>query len=84
MVRDENSDWFDLAGAARINLGDLDVILMRKDPPFDMEYIYTTYILDRAALKGVLIVNDPEALRNINEKAYTAWFPELTPLSISS
>ena len=82
VVRDDNSDWFDLGDATTVNLGDLDVILMRKDPPFDMEYIYTTYILDRAALQGALIVNDPEALRNINEKAYTAWFPELTPLTL--
>ena len=81
-VRDDNADWFDLGESSRVNLGDLDVILMRKDPPFDMEYIYTTYILDRAALKGALIVNAPEALRNINEKAYTAWFPDLTPLTL--
>jgi len=60
------------------SLGALDVILMRKDPPFDMEYIYTTYILDRAHAAGALIVNDPQALRDMNEKAYTAWFPDCT------
>jgi glutathione synthase len=49
---------------------------MRKDPPFDMEYVYTTYILDRAQSQGALVVNDPEGLRNMNEKVYTAWFPE--------
>ena len=81
-VRDDNDDWYSLGERQDIALGDLDAILMRKDPPFDMEYVYTTYILDRAALKGALIVNDPEALRNINEKAYTAWFPELTPLTL--
>jgi glutathione synthase len=81
-VRDDDHDWFEFGDSGRVNLGELDVILMRKDPPFDMEYIYTTYILDRAALKGALVVNDPEALRNINEKAYTAWFPELTPRTL--
>ena len=55
---------------------------MRKDPPFDMEYVYTTYILDRAATAGALVVNSPQALRDMNEKAYTAWFPECTPLSL--
>ena len=81
-VRDDNDDWFDLGEQREIDLGDLDVILMRKDPPFDMEYVYTTYILDRAKLAGALIVNAPQALRDMNEKAYTAWFPECTPLTL--
>jgi glutathione synthase len=81
-VRDDNADWFDLGDPSDIELGSLDAILMRKDPPFDMEYIYTTYILDRALDAGTLIVNNPEALRNMNEKAYTAWFPECTPLTL--
>jgi glutathione synthase len=55
---------------------------MRKDPPFDMEYVYTTYILDRARAAGALVVNHPQALRDMNEKAYTAWFPECTPLTL--
>ncbi len=81
-VRDDNEDWYTLGEPELMNLGDLDVILMRKDPPFDMEYIYTTYILDRAAYGGALVVNEPEALRNVNEKAYTAWFPQLTPRTL--
>jgi glutathione synthase len=81
-VRDSNDDWFELGTSQGIDLGDLDVILMRKDPPFDMEYVYTTYILDRAAAAGALIVNHPQALRDMNEKAYTAWFPECTPLTL--
>ena len=81
-VRDDNSDWFELGDPSEIELGSLDAILMRKDPPFDMEYIYTTYILDRALDAGALIVNHPEALRNMNEKAYTAWFPDCTPLTL--
>jgi len=81
-VRDRHDDWFDLAAPEEVDLGELDVILMRKDPPFDMEYVYTTYILDRAKLAGTLIVNDPQALRDMNEKAYTAWFPDCTPLTL--
>lgn len=81
-VRDNNDDWFEFGEQREIELGELDVILMRKDPPFDMEYVYTTYILDRAKLAGALIVNAPQALRDMNEKAYTAWFPECTPLTL--
>jgi len=81
-VTDDNSSWFELGEAAEVDLGQLDAILMRKDPPFDMEYIYTTYILDRAKAAGALIVNDPQALRDMNEKAYTAWFPECTPITL--
>ncbi|HEY1312897.1 MAG TPA: glutathione synthase [Steroidobacteraceae bacterium] len=68
--------WF-VRGATRdAKLGEFDVILMRKDPPFDMEYIYTTYILDRAEGQGALVCNRPQGLRDMNEKVYTAWFPE--------
>lgn len=81
-VRDNDDDWFDMGARQEMALGDLDAILMRKDPPFDMEYIYTTYILDRAAAEGALIVNDPQALRDMNEKAYTAWFPSCTPTTL--
>ncbi len=82
LVHDNDDAWFELGSRKRIALGDLDVILMRKDPPFDMEYIYTTYILDRAELAGTLVVNRPRALRDMNEKAYTAWFPELAPPTV--
>ena len=57
---------------------------MRKDPPFDMEYIYTTYILDRAEIQGALVVNRPDSLRDLNEKAYTAWFAEYCPPTLVS
>ena len=68
--------WFELGAAAVVKLGSFDAILMRKDPPFDMEYIYSTYVLDRAALQGALVVNQPQGLRDMNEKVFTAWFPE--------
>jgi glutathione synthase len=81
-VNDDNDGWFEFGSEQEVTLGELDVILMRKDPPFDMEYVYTTYLLDRAVLAGSLVVNAPQALRDINEKAYNAWFPELTPLTL--
>ena len=81
-VRDDNDRWFEFGDSEDVALGDLDVILMRKDPPFNMEYVYTTYMLDRARLAGALVVNDPQALRDMNEKAYTAWFPECTPTTL--
>jgi glutathione synthase len=81
-VRDDNDDPYTAGATQEVALGDLDVLLMRKDPPFDMEYVYTTYILDRAVAAGALVVNDPQALRDMNEKAYTAWFPECTPLTL--
>jgi glutathione synthase len=78
-VNDSQKDWFELGDPEHVGLGHLDVILMRKDPPFDTEYIYTTYILERAEIRGALIINRPGSLRDINEKAFTAWFPECCP-----
>jgi glutathione synthase len=78
-VRDDPNNWYSLDAPADIRLGELDVILMRKDPPFDTEYIYTTYILERAEELGCLVINRPAALRDINEKAFTAWFPQCCP-----
>ena len=63
--------WFELGAVQDVALGDMDVILMRKDPPFDMEFIYTTYILERAELAGAMVVNRPAGLRDMNEKVYT-------------
>ncbi len=76
-VRADPADWFTLGDAVDQPLGGFDAILMRKDPPFDMEFIYTTYILERAEAAGALVVNRPAGLRDMNEKVYTAWFPEL-------
>lgn len=75
-VRDDLHDWFDLGEPQLAPLAQFDVVLMRKDPPFDMEFIYTTYILERAEEQGVLVVNRPQGLRDMNEKVYTAWFPQ--------
>ena len=75
-VKDDPRAWFELGEAHTAPLAGFDVVLMRKDPPFDMEYIYTTYILERAEDQGVLVVNRPQGLRDMNEKVYTAWFPQ--------
>jgi len=75
-VFDDLANWFTLGQTQNAKLGEFDVILMRKDPPFDMEYVYTTYILDRAELQGALVCNRPQGLRDMNAKVYTAWFPE--------
>ncbi len=81
-VREDPDHWFTLGDVEQIRLGDLDVILMRKDPPFNMEYIYATYILQRAADAGALVVNRADSLRDMNEKAYTAWFADCAPTTL--
>ncbi len=77
---DQNYDkWYEFGSEQEIELSELNVVLMRKDPPFDTEFIYATYILERAEELGTLIVNKPQSLRDCNEKLYTAWFAEFTP-----
>jgi glutathione synthase len=73
---DDLRAWFTRGEPVAAKLGEYDVILMRKDPPFDTEYVYSTYILDRAEIQGALVCNRPQGLRDMNEKVYTAWFPE--------
>ncbi|HUT42287.1 MAG TPA: glutathione synthase [Gammaproteobacteria bacterium] len=83
-VRPDPQDWYTLGTARAAPLADLDVVLMRKDPPFDMEYLYTTYLLERAEVDGVLVVNRPAAIRDANEKLYTAWFADCcVPMRVS-
>lgn len=78
-VYDDNDHWFDAEAAQDAPLAEHDIILMRKDPPFDMDFIYTTYMLERAAVEGVYVSNRPSSLRDVNEKLYTAWFSEFCP-----
>ena len=78
-VKDTPKDWHSLGVEEDGPLSDLDLILMRKDPPFDMEYVSSTYILERAEDAGVLVVNRPQSLRDANEKVFTAWFPQCCP-----
>jgi len=78
-VADDPDDWFETGDASVTPLRDLDVILMRKEPPFDIEYIVATYVLERAEGQGALVVNRPQSLRDANEKAFVSWFPQCTP-----
>ena len=78
-VRDQAQDFYTLGEEQQYLLGELDVILMRKDPPFDSEFLYATHILDLAERAGALVVNKPQSLRDFNEKLFTAYFPELIP-----
>ncbi len=83
-VMEDEHHWFELGVPLEQPLGRLDVVLMRKDPPFDMEYIYTTYLLERAEQEGCLVVNRPQSLRDANEKLFTAWFSHCTPPTLVS
>jgi glutathione synthase len=75
----EPGHFYELGPVAATPLADLDVILMRKDPPFDNEYTYATYLLERAEQQGTLIVNKPQALRDCNEKLFATAFPDCSP-----
>jgi glutathione synthase len=75
----DSQRWFQLDAATIQPLGQMDVVLMRKDPPFDIEYIVATYTLERAQAAGTLVVNDPRSLRDANEKVFLAWFPQCSP-----
>jgi glutathione synthase len=84
-VRDNTTDWFSLAPLGSQPLDELDVVLMRRDPPFDMDYIYTTYMLELAETAGTMIINRPQSLRDANEKFFINNFPQCcVPMLISS
>ena len=78
-VRDDEKDWYEFGASSDIALSELDVVLMRKDPPFDMDYIYSTYLLEQAQRDGTLIVNDPRSVRDCNEKLFATQFPQCCP-----
>ncbi|MCY1270910.1 Glutathione synthetase [compost metagenome] len=76
--------WYELGEEVDLPLAELDVILMRKDPPFNNEYIYSTYLLEQAERAGVLVVNRPQSLRDCNEKFFSTLFPQCTPPTVVS
>jgi glutathione synthase len=79
-VRQDARTWYQFTGEPQSRkLEELDVILMRKDPPFDMEYIFSTYLLEHAERAGALVVNRAASLRDANEKVFAARFPQCTP-----
>jgi len=84
-VKNDQTGWFDFKEEKKIKLSELDVILMRQDPPFNSNYIYNTYVLESAEKEGVLVVNKPSSLRDCNEKVFATEFPECcTPFLVTS
>ncbi len=83
-VTDQQTDYYTLGEAQQVALGDVDVIIMRKDPPFDSQYLYATQMLSLAQDNGALVVNNPQALRDFNEKLFTSYFPEHIPDTLVS
>ena len=84
-VKRDPNDFYTLGDKTTAPVSDYDVILMRKDPPFDMRFIYATYMLDHAKAAGVLVVNDPQAIRECNEKLFATWFSDyMSPTIVTS
>ncbi|OUS14030.1 glutathione synthase [Gammaproteobacteria bacterium 53_120_T64] len=83
-VYDDAEHWYELGPAIDRPMAELDCILMRKDPPFDAEFIYATYILEAAEREGSLVVNKPQSLRDCNEKIFATQFPDCTPALLVS
>ncbi len=78
-VKRDPNDWFERDAYQQLPLAELDVILMRKDPPFDNEFLYSTYLLEQAEREGVMVVNRPQSLRDCNEKLFATRFPQCCP-----
>lgn len=81
-VKRDPQDWFEKGDYAEYSLSDFDIVLMRLDPPFNMDYIYITHLLELAQKQGTLVANNPQSLRLLSEKLSTNLFPELTPVSL--
>lgn len=77
-------DWYQLDEVRDCPLAELDAVLMRLDPPFNMNYIYNTYLLEAAQQEGLLVINDPRSLRDCNEKFFASQFPEVSPPNLIS
>ncbi len=84
LVADSQSNWHECEEAEILQLKEIDVVFMRKDPPFDMDYIYATYLLEQLEASGVMVVNKPSSLRDANEKLFSLNFPELIPKTLVS
>lgn len=83
-VMDDRDRWYELGGAIDRPLSDIPVLMMRKDPPVDADYLNATFVLELAERAGSLVVNRPQALRDANEKIAATWFPELIPPTLVS
>ena len=84
LVADSQSNWHECEEAEILQLKEIDVVFMRKDPPFDMDYIYATYLLEQLEASGVMVVNKPSSLRDANEKLFALNFPDLIPKTLVS
>ena len=84
LVKDSEHEWYKCEAAEELQLTNIDVVFMRKDPPFDMDYIYATYLLEQAEDSGVLVVNKPSSLRDANEKLFALNFPNCIPETLVS
>jgi len=76
VVKEDPESWYELSEASEIKLSDLDMVMMRQDPPFNSNYIYNTYVLDAAEREGVIVINKPSSLRGCNEKVFVTQFPQ--------
>ena len=83
-VKDSEHEWYKCEATEELQLTNIDVVFMRKDPPFDMDYIYATYLLEHAEDSGVLVVNKPSSLRDANEKLFALNFPDCIPETLVS
>ena len=83
-VKDSEHEWYKCEATEELQLTNIDVVFMRKDPPFDMDYIYATYLLEQAEDSGVLVVNKPSSLRDANEKLFALNFPDCIPETLVS
>ena len=80
-----SEQWYSVKPAKTMDLSDFNVVMMRKDPPFNMNYIYATYLLEMAEQQGATVVNSPASIRDANEKLYTLQFPQCTaPVLVTS
>lgn len=83
-VYDNPQNWFKFGNPFERALSEVDALLMRKDPPFDLEYLYSTYLLELAEREGCFVINKPASLRDANEKLFTTWFPQCIVPSLVS
>lgn len=83
-LKQDDHNWYNFYDSKDIQLNELDVILMRKNPPFNTEFIYATYILEYAQNKNTLIINNPQSLRDCNEKLFVTWFKKYAPFTLIS
>ena len=83
-VADDHDAWYRLGEPRELDLAELDMVLMRQDPPFDNRYLYATYLLERLEEQGVMVVNRPGAVRDCNEKLFATAFPDCAPPTVVS